>query len=143
MAQIPVTEQLGIDENELVWTFVHSSGPGGQNVNKVASAVQLRFDILHSRSIPQDIHPRLIALAGNRVTQDGVLVLKGDRFRTQEQNKRDVLERLVQLVRQAAAKPKTRRRTRSPASAKRRRLDRKRKRSKTKALRRRITRYDD
>ena len=143
MAQIPVTEQLGIDENELVWTFVHSSGPGGQNVNKVASAVQLRFDIPHSRSIPQDIRSRLIALSGNRVTQDGVLVLKGDRFRTQEQNKRDVLERLVQLVRQAAARPKTRRRTRSPASAKRHRLDSKRKRSRTKTLRRRITRYDD
>ena len=115
MAQIPVTEQPLLDEDELVWTFVHSSGPGGQNVNKVASAVQLRFDILHSRSIPQDIRPRLTALAGSRVTQDGVLVIKGDRFRTQEQNKRDVLERLVQLVRQAATKPKARRRTRPPA----------------------------
>lgn len=143
MAQIPITEDLMLDEAELIWSFVHSSGPGGQNVNKVSSAVQLRFDIAHSRSIPQDIHQRLIALAGNRATQDGVLVLKGNRFRTQEKNKQDVLERLAQLIRQAAAKPKPRRRTRPPVSAKRRRLDSKRRQSKLKSLRRRITHDDD
>ncbi len=143
MAQIPITEQLELDQDELIWTFVHSSGPGGQNVNKVSSAVQLRLDIPRSHSIPRDIQPRLIALAGSRVTQDGVLVLKGNRFRTQEQNRRDVLERLAQLVRQAATKPPPRRRTRPPASAKRRRLDSKRRKSTLKALRRRITRYDD
>jgi ribosome-associated protein len=143
MAQIPVTEQLELDEDELVWTFVHSSGPGGQNVNKVSSAVQLRFDIPHSRSIPKDIQQRLVALAGSRVTQDGILVLKGTRFRTQEQNRRDALERLVQLIRQAAAKSKPRRRTHPPASAKRRRLDHKRRRSQLKALRRRVTQHDD
>ena len=143
MAQIPITEDITLDEDELVWNFVHSSGPGGQNVNKVSSAVQLRFDIAHSRSIPQDIHQRLIALAGNRATQDGVLILKGNQFRTQEQNKQDVLERLVQLVRQAATKPRPRRKTRPPASAKRRRLDGKRRQSQLKSLRRRITHYDD
>ena len=143
MAQIQITEKFVLDEDELNWSFVHSSGPGGQNVNKVSSAVQLRLDIVHAESIPQDIRQRLIALAGNRVTQDGVLVLKGTRFRTQERNRQDVLERLTQMVRQAEAKPKARRRTHPSASAKRHRLDSKRRHGKLKALRRKITGHDD
>ena len=131
-----ITTRLAIDEGELEETFVRSSGPGGQNVNKVASAVQLRFDALHSPSLPSDVRQRLSKLAGSRITADGVLVIVARRFRTQERNRRDARERLAALILKAASPPKPRKATRPSADSKRRRLESKRRRSQQKKLRR-------
>jgi ribosome-associated protein len=109
---IPVTPHLSIDEDEIAETFIRGSGPGGQNVNKVASAVQLRFDVLNSPSLPEDVKARLSGLAGRRLTQDGVLVISAQRFRTQERNREDALSRLVELIRLATERPKPVRPTR-------------------------------
>ncbi len=137
MAKIIITPQIAINENELEESFVLASGPGGQNVNKVASAVQLRFDAAHSLSLPHDVRRRLMALAGRRLTKNGVLVLEGSRFRSQERNRADVRERLVQLIRQAAVAPKKRKPTRPTRASKERRIERKKTHSKLKRLRRR------
>jgi ribosome-associated protein len=135
VASIPITPTLAIDESELEITFVRSSGPGGQNVNKVATAAQLRFDAAHSRSLPDDVRSRLIARAGSRLTRDGVLIITARRFRTQERNRADAIARLVEMIRSAATPPKRRRKTKTPRAAKARRVDAKRRRSATKRMR--------
>ncbi len=133
---IEVTPDVSINENEVSFDFIRSSGPGGQNVNKVATAVQLRFDAAHSPSLPEEIKARLSQLAGSRLTTDGVLVIEARQYRTQEQNRAEALLRLVDLLRQAAQKPKPRKITRPSVAAKARRLDEKRQHSETKRLRR-------
>lgn len=132
---IPVTHRIALDEGEIAESFVRSSGPGGQNVNKLATAVQLRFDVANSPSLSDDVRARLKRLAGRRLTTDGVLVLTAQRHRTQEANRRDALQRLVELIREAAVPPKTRRPTRPTLGSKRRRLDAKNQRGAVKALR--------
>jgi ribosome-associated protein len=139
---IEVTKGLAIDEREVDLAFVHASGPGGQNVNKATTAVQLRFDVRNSASLSETVKERLIQLAGSRATQDGVLIIRAQRFRTQEQNRADALQRLVALVQQAARPPKRRRKTRPPAASRRRRLQNKRRRGEIKRLRGRV-RHED
>jgi ribosome-associated protein len=143
MAAIRVTDKIAIDENEITYDFVQASGPGGQNVNKVATAVQLRFDVRQSPSLPPDVRERLEQLAGSRLTQDGVLILEAQRFRSQERNRRDALERLLELVRQATQKPKRRRKTKPTAASRRRRLEDKRHRAQIKKSRRSVRRDDE
>jgi ribosome-associated protein len=132
---IRVTENISIDESEIFESFVRSSGPGGQNVNKVATAVQLRFDARGSPSLPEPVRVRVEKLAGARLTKDGVVVIFADRFRTQERNRADALERLLTLIRRAADLPKPRRPTRPTAASKERRLKGKSERSGVKRLR--------
>jgi ribosome-associated protein len=132
---IRITDHIAIDESELTESFVRASGPGGQNVNKLATAVQLRFDVRHSRSLPADVRARLATLAGRRLTQDGVLVIIAQRHRTQERNREDARARLVELIRQAAVVPKRRRPTRPTAASRERRIEGKKRRSGVKRLR--------
>jgi ribosome-associated protein len=136
MAKIFVTHRIAIDDTEIEERFVHGSGPGGQNVNKVATAVELRFGVAHSPSLPEDVKTRLAALAGHRLTKDGVLVLDGRRFRTQERNRSDVRARLIDLIRKAAVRPKPRRATRPSLASKKRIQDKKKRNSALKRLRR-------
>jgi len=121
--------------SELSFEFSRASGPGGQNVNKVSTAVRLRFDIRRSRSLPDEVKERLFQLAGNRVTREGVLIIEARRFRTQDRNRQDALERLRHLVARAARKPKRRKPTKPTRASKGRRLDHKRRRSATKRRR--------
>ncbi|EJW11027.1 Hypothetical protein YaeJ [Rhodovulum sp. PH10] len=132
---IRVTDTIAIDEAELVEDFVRASGPGGQNVNKVATAVQLRFDVRRSRALPNDVAIRLMKLAGSRLTGEGVLVITAQRFRTQERNREDARERLVELIRQAAVRPTPRRPTKPTRASKERRVDAKKRRGSIKSLR--------
>ncbi len=131
-----ITTDIAIADEELSLRFVRSSGPGGQNVNKVATAVQLRFDAAGSPSLPADVRARLMRLAGQRLTEDGVLIIDARRFRTQARNRQDALERLKALIRRAAEKPKPRKKTRPTRASKQRRLDDKRHRGETKRRRR-------
>jgi len=130
-----ISPSIAIDESELEERFVRSSGPGGQNVNKVSTAVELRFDVRRSRSLPDVVAIRLMKLAGRRVTDEGVLVIRAERCRTQERNREDARERLVELVREATIVPKPRLKTKPTRAAKERRLDGKSRRSETKRLR--------
>ena len=125
---IPVTDTLSLQDDELDISFIRASGPGGQNVNKVSSAVQLRFDARRSRSLPNDVSIRLQALAGSRLTLDGVIVITADRHRTQERNRADAIGRLVELIAKAAYRPPVRRATKPTKASKVRRLDSKAKR---------------
>jgi len=134
--RIQITPTLALNPGELVFRFVRSPGPGGQNVNKVATAVQLRFDAAHTPSLPDPVRKRLLRLAGRRVSDAGVLILEARRFRSQERNRVDAVARLVRLVRQAAQPPKRRRATQPSASAKRQRLEEKRTRGELKRERR-------
>ncbi|MBY0294665.1 MAG: aminoacyl-tRNA hydrolase [Methylobacterium sp.] len=129
------TPSITIDEAELEESFVRASGPGGQNVNKVATAVQLRFDVRRSPSLPNAVAIRLMALAGRRLTADGVLVITAQAHRTQERNRAEARERLAELVREAAVPPKVRRPTRPTLASKTRRLDAKKSRGAVKRLR--------
>jgi ribosome-associated protein len=129
---ISVAPGIFLDENEIDLSFIRASGPGGQNVNKVATAVQLRFDILHSPSLPHGVRERARIAGGNRVSREGVLVITAHRFRSQEMNRRDAVERLVALLREAAIPPKKRRPTRPTRGSRQRRLESKRRRSEIK-----------
>jgi ribosome-associated protein len=131
-----VTDSISIDESELEESFVRSSGPGGQNVNKVSSAVQLRFDARGSPSLPNDVAVRLMRLAGKRLTKDGVIVIIAQSHREQERNRADARERLFDLIRDAAIKPVPRRKTRPSRASKQKRLEGKKHRGVIKKLRR-------
>ena len=133
---IPITKDLAIDERELTEKFVRASGPGGQNVNKVATAVELRFDVAAS-ALPQRLKDRLAVLAGHRLTDEGVLMIDSREYRTQAQNRDAARARLVELLQHAAKEPKKRRPTRPKAGAKEKRLKTKKRRAEIKALRRR------
>ncbi len=132
---IRITDTISIEESELSESFVRASGPGGQNVNKVLSAVQLRFDARQSPSLPNDVALRLMRLAGKRLTKEGVIVIIAQQHRTQERNRSDARERLCDLIRQAAVKPVPRRPTKVPKAQRRVRLEGKKHRSTTKRLR--------
>jgi ribosome-associated protein len=136
---IPVTPHISIDEDELVERFIRASGPGGQNVNKVSTAVELRFDVRASPNLPEDVKARLERLAGSRLTQEGVLVLLAQRFRTQDMNRQDAVERLVELIRRATEKPKPRKATKPTYASKVKRVETKRRRSGVKSGRGRVS----
>jgi ribosome-associated protein len=131
---IEITPSFSIDENELQFTFVRSSGPGGQNVNKVATAAQLRFD-LNQSSLPVEVKERLMHIAPNKITTEGELIIEAKRFRTQEQNREDALNRLIELLRRAFEKPKPRRKTKPTAASQQRRLKQKKQRGEIKKSR--------
>ncbi|HWQ45309.1 MAG TPA: alternative ribosome rescue aminoacyl-tRNA hydrolase ArfB [Longilinea sp.] len=133
---IPITPTFALDDAELVITFIRSSGPGGQNVNKVATAAQLRFDVRRSPSLPADVKTRLEKLAGSRMTSEGMLLIEAKRYRTQEQNRLDAVQRLVTLIQRALVPPKARHATRPSLSSKAARVDEKKKRGEVKRTRR-------
>ncbi len=140
---IHVTRTIAIDENEIQEEFIRASGPGGQNVYKVATAVQLRFDVANSHSFPDEVRKRLFLLARKRITEEGVLIIDARRFRSQKANRRDAMERLVELIRKAAQKPRIRRKTKPTLASKMLRLEGKQRRARTKRLRRPIQEVAD
>jgi len=134
-SRLAVAPGVTLDVSELVESFVRAPGPGGQNVNKVASAVQLRFDVQRSPSLPEDVRRRLMRLAGQRLTTDGILIIEAHRHRTQGRNRDDARERLFDLIRRACVVPKVRRATKPSVGARKRRLEQKRFRSEVKKTR--------
>jgi ribosome-associated protein len=140
---IRITRTITIDEAEIREEFIRASGPGGQNVNKVATAVQLRFDVTNSASLPDDVRDRLVRLAGRRMTGDGVLIIEARRYRTQQRNRQDARDRLIELIRKAVKKPKPRRKTKPTLASKKRRMETKRRRSDTKRTRGSVSPSED
>lgn len=141
-AMINITKNISIDEQEIQLEFIRSSGPGGQNINKVSTAVQLRFNVNTSPSLPDDVRNRLIRIAGKRITGKGILIIEARRFRTQEKNRQDAVDRLVGLVRRAAEKPKVRRKTSPTPVSREKRLEAKRHRTRAKLMRRPVSQTD-
>jgi ribosome-associated protein len=135
---IRVTDSISLHENEIQLDFIRSSGPGGQNVNKVSSAVQLRFDTTASSALTDEIRSRLKQLSGRRMTAEGILIIEARRYRTQDRNREDAIDRLVALIRKATEKPRQRRRSKPPAAAKQKRLTAKRQRGEIKRRRSRV-----
>lgn len=133
---IRISDAIAVNDSELSWIFVRSSGPGGQNVNKVATAVQLRFNVSHAEGLPPDVKERLIKNEGKRITGDGELIINARRFRTQERNRKDALERLIEIIQTASSAPKKRIKTKPTPSSKIRRAKLKQHRSRIKELRR-------
>jgi ribosome-associated protein len=132
---IEINNKIFIPENEIQFSFIRSSGPGGQNVNKVSTAVQLRFDIVNSPSLNDEIKRRLIEKSGNRVTKEGILIIEAKRFRTQESNRQDAVERFIELIRKAEKKPKKRIKTKPSKESRQKRIEEKKKRSEVKKMR--------
>ncbi len=139
---IEITEHLRIDENEIQEHFVRASGPGGQNVNKVSTAVQLRFNVKESPSLPEEVRSRLMSIAGKKMTDEGILVIDARRFRHQEQNRKDALERLKKLILQATFKPKPRHKTKPTAGSVKKRLEAKRHRREVKQSRKTVKEFE-
>ena len=140
---IVINRSISIDEGEIQQDFVRSSGPGGQNVNKVATAVQLRFDVQHSPSLPDEVRERLKRLAGRLITDDGVLIVNARQYRSQDRNRQDAVQRLVELIRRAAEKPKPRHKTKPTLASKTRRLESKHRQSELKRNRRLVPRGEE
>ena len=140
---IRVTPAITLDESEINYMFIRASGPGGQNVNKVSTAVQIRFDVRNSHSLPEDVRERLMRLAGKKLTEHGVLVITARRYRTQQANRKDGINRLVRLVQKAAKAPKPRRRTKPSKASKEQRLQKKRRRAQIKQRREHIHPEDE
>jgi len=143
VAAIPVTPEIAIDEREIRFEFIRAAGPGGQKVNKSSSAVQLRFDVIGSPSLPDEVRFRLMTLAGRRLSEEGVLVIEAKRFRSQDRNRQDAVDRLCSLIRQASRKPRRRKPTRPSIAARERRLQEKKRRSALKKQRGRPEVRDD
>jgi ribosome-associated protein len=133
---IEIDNKIFIPESELTFNFIRSSGPGGQNVNKVSTAVQLRFDIINSPSLPEEIKARLKSKSGRKVTKEGILIIEAKRFRTQESNKQDAVDRFTYLIKKALEKPKNRIKTKPSNESRQKRIEEKKKRSQLKKLRR-------
>lgn len=140
---IYITPAIKIDKKEIKLQFIKASGPGGQNVNKLATAVQLRFDVKNSPSFPDDVRTRLVRLAGRRITENGVLIIEAKRFRKQEQNRQDAIDRLVKLIKKASEKPKARIKTKPTLASKKRILAAKQHRRRIKKMRRSVPISED
>ena len=140
---IQVTETLFIDDSDIEFDFVRSSGPGGQHVNKASTAVQLRFNVRQSDTLSEEVRDRLKRIAGKKMTEDGILIIKANRFRSQDKNRKDAMARLIEMLQQATVKPRPRRKTRPSRTAKERRISAKKKRSEIKRWRRGVKISED